>query len=399
VIGEQIQRQRRLREMTQEELAARAAVSVDTIRRLEQGNRHTARLATLKAIADALDAELSVIIAPRHTFSPDPAHGVHAIRRAVTTPALAGLADLADPHDDVDLGQLAASTDAAWTLWQRGGYNALGGLLPALIAEARNATRETTGDEQGQAWSLLATVHEVAAGVVVMLGYEDLAWLSAERAADAASRSGDLVTEASAQHWLSWILRRQGRYTDSERLATRAAERYEPASLMRARPRELTVWGGLLVNASGAAARDERTDAAGDLLNVAEGAAGRLGANRVDRWSVFGRRTVAQTRVVNAVEVGDYDAAAALAVGVDAVGGQVPATWEARYLLALAQAHAGRGDDTATVRTLSSAVRVAGEWVRYHRLARDLTLDVIGRMSPQRNADLDGLVRHLQLVD
>lgn len=397
VIGEQIARQRRLREITQEELAARAGISVDVIRRLEQGQRHTARLATLKAIADALDAELSLIIAPRHSFVSEPTHGVHAIRRALIAPALAALGDLADPTDEVDLDQLTASTEAAWTLWQRGGYNALGGLLPALIAEARNAVREGTGENEARALALLTMAYEVTAGVVIMLGYEDLAWLAVERAIDTAGRCGDPVAQASAQHWVSWILRRQGRYSESEAIATRAAERHEP-SLMRATADQLTVWGGLLVNASGAAARAERTTTANELLAVADGAAGRLSGNRVGRWSVFGPRIVAQTRVVNAVEAGDFDTAVQYAGAVDSVGGQVPATWEARYLLSLAQAQTELGSDGAALSTLGAALRIAPEWIRYHRLARDLTTDLVDRVSPHRNANLDALLRHLRLT-
>ena len=181
VIGEQISRLRHLRGLTQDELAAASGVSVDVIRRLEQGQRNTARLATLSAIAMALGAQLSVILAPLQTFTPPPPHGIDRIRRALTAPSLARLSDLAEtaePADDVDLDQLAASTESAWMLWQRGEYNALGGLLPTLIAECRNAARESAGDAQTRAWTLLTTAYEVAAGVVVMLGYEDLAWLA-----------------------------------------------------------------------------------------------------------------------------------------------------------------------------------------------------------------------------
>jgi transcriptional regulator with XRE-family HTH domain len=51
--------------LTQEQLAERAQVSVDVIRRLEQGQRKTARLATLHAIAAALDTEVSISFADR----------------------------------------------------------------------------------------------------------------------------------------------------------------------------------------------------------------------------------------------------------------------------------------------------------------------------------------------
>jgi transcriptional regulator with XRE-family HTH domain len=51
MIGEQIAVLRRARGMTQDQLAEAAGVSVDVIRRLEQGVRHSARLNTLSKIA------------------------------------------------------------------------------------------------------------------------------------------------------------------------------------------------------------------------------------------------------------------------------------------------------------------------------------------------------------
>jgi hypothetical protein len=84
--------------------------------------------------------------------------------------------------------------------------------------------------------------------------------------------------------------------------------------------------------------------------------------------------------------------------GVQPFGGHLPATWEARYRLALAQAHNETGADHDTISAPTTATRLAGEWVRYHRLARDLTTDLLSRVSPQRNHDLDALVRHLQLA-
>src|SRR5215213_5715691 len=65
VIGEQIVRLRHARGLTQEELAHRAGLSVDVIRRLEQGQRSTARLETLEKIAKGLDADASVVFAAR----------------------------------------------------------------------------------------------------------------------------------------------------------------------------------------------------------------------------------------------------------------------------------------------------------------------------------------------
>ncbi len=55
-VGKRLARLRRERGLTQEELAERAGVSADIVRKLEQGARASARLATLAALARALGA-------------------------------------------------------------------------------------------------------------------------------------------------------------------------------------------------------------------------------------------------------------------------------------------------------------------------------------------------------
>jgi len=74
VIGRQLAALRHASGLTQEQLAERAQVSVDVIRRLEQGQRQTARFTTLQAIATALDTEVSISFAVRDSGSPDSGH-------------------------------------------------------------------------------------------------------------------------------------------------------------------------------------------------------------------------------------------------------------------------------------------------------------------------------------
>lgn len=394
-IGEQVARLRVLRGWSQEQLAHRAGISVDTVRKLESGNRGMVRLATLSRIASALDVELAMTLTLPAVLGPVEDGGVMALRRALTSPDLLGLADYAEPGPVPDLTALAADVARAWEVWQQGEYAALAATLPDMIAEARHATRELSGDDQVQAWGLLATTYQVAAGVTVMTGHENLAWTAVERALDAADRAADPVAHASAEHFVAWIYRRQGRYTDCQSAATRSAERHEPR-LSQATPEELSVWGGLLVNASGAAARQERAEVADELLSVASGAAARLGHDRWDRWSVFGPRLVAQTAVINAVEMGDMERALHRSAAVP--DGRLPPTWDARYLLALAEAQVESHRDADALATLTEAARVTPEWVRYHRLARDITLELCERSGARRSQMLDDLVNQLGLV-
>lgn len=396
-IGVQVTKLRMLRTWTQEELAHRSGLSVDTIRKLEQGTRGMVRLHTLSRIARALDVEMAVTFDLPSMLPPVNNGGVLAIRRVLTSPDnLDGFADFADDGPVPSLTELAESIDEAWRVWQRGDYAVLAAMLPDLIAEARHATREMTGDDQVTGWGLLATGYEIAAGVTCMIGKEDLAWIAVERAMTAASRSDDELTRASAEHFAAWVYRRQGRYDECQRVATRAAAAHEPR-LTTATPQYLSVWGGLLINASGAAARGARVDDAAELLSVARAAAVRLGHDRADRWSVFGPRLVSQTEVVNATEMGDMERAVRLAEGIPERG-DLPPTWESRYLLGLAQAQAGRHLDTEALSTLTRARGITPEWIRYHRLARDIVLALVERAGRRRSDQLDALVGHLGLT-
>jgi transcriptional regulator with XRE-family HTH domain len=63
MIGERI-RALRTPTYTQDDLAAAAEVSVDVIRKLEQGRRHTASIGTLQRITRALDVDIAALLGP-----------------------------------------------------------------------------------------------------------------------------------------------------------------------------------------------------------------------------------------------------------------------------------------------------------------------------------------------
>ncbi|MGH3718439.1 MAG: helix-turn-helix domain-containing protein [Pseudonocardiaceae bacterium] len=85
-IGERI---RALRKpiCTQHDLAAEADVSVDVIRKLEQGRRRTASIGTLHRIARALGVEIAELLGPSRPVSTtgEDQPGVGAIREALTS--------------------------------------------------------------------------------------------------------------------------------------------------------------------------------------------------------------------------------------------------------------------------------------------------------------------------
>jgi len=70
MIGERIRALRTSSTYTQDDLAAAAEVSVDVIRKLEQGRRHTASIGTLQRIARALDVDVAELLGPSRPTRP-----------------------------------------------------------------------------------------------------------------------------------------------------------------------------------------------------------------------------------------------------------------------------------------------------------------------------------------
>jgi transcriptional regulator with XRE-family HTH domain len=401
-IGEQVARLRVLRGLTQEGLAAKSGISVDVIRRLEQGARRSARLSSLACLAEALDVELSLLLAGPVMLAgtggrgEDHPAGMLDLRRALTpADVLDGLAPEADVGEP-SLSVLRSSARQAWKTYQAGDYSGVVVSLPGLIAELRHALTDCAQQDIVETASLLATSCEIAAGIVIALGKEDLAFTAAERAMAAADASGSEITRACAANFATWIYRRQGRYAEAEAFAVRSAQRYEP-TISQADAGQMTVFGALLLNASGAAARAGRADGARDLIGVARAAAARFQRDQADRRGVFGPTAVAMTAVSNAVEYGDLAEALRLVGDVSSVG-RVPATWEARYLLNVAYAQCEIHRDLDAVTTLLRVQALTPEWMRYQVQSRDVVAELLLRRGRTRTSGLSQLVDHLGLT-
>ncbi|MGW5907982.1 helix-turn-helix domain-containing protein, partial [Streptomyces bacillaris] len=148
-IGDRIRALREFRDITQDELARRSGVSVDTIRKLEQGVRESARINTLRGLARALDVQLERLVGqPTVTQQLTDGGGLLALRDAVQDPgSLPGVPseeDLEDPPGPAEWArQVRAATETYWA----GGYSDLASTLPGLLRDGRGGARphETPG--------------------------------------------------------------------------------------------------------------------------------------------------------------------------------------------------------------------------------------------------------------
>ncbi|MFJ8741198.1 helix-turn-helix domain-containing protein [Embleya sp. NPDC127516] len=399
-IGDRIARLRLRRDHTQESLAAAAGVSVDVVRKLEQNQRLTARLSTLNALASALDVETSILIGQPTTFEGavhrDPLPSLLALRRAVT-PVSELIEDemaVADGESPsvLDLRAALRSTEA---IRRDGKLSEIAAVLPRLISDARSATREHSGADRAASFAILAEAYQVAATTLAAFGKEDAAYTAMERARSAAGHSDDARLEVIGMSTLSWIFSKQGRIDDAQRVAEATAEKIEP-SWTKTPPIDVALWGILLLRAASAAVRAERKDTAAELLRLANAAAARIGADRIDYATPFGP-TNAGVATVNAfVEMDRPEKALAEARRITDLN-SLPPTWQARYYVDRALAHIDLANDDRATRAILKAEHTAPEWMRYHATSRRVVTDLVSR-ERRRSTPLLALADRLRIA-
>ncbi|GAA2603572.1 helix-turn-helix transcriptional regulator [Streptomyces axinellae] len=386
-IGDRLGRLRERRGLTQEQLAARAGVSVDVVRKLEQNRRLTARMATLNALAQALDVEVSVLVGAPAVFEPSPEGreepSLLLLRQAVS-PVSDLLGEDDDPEDPPTIGALRAALRSTEHIRREGRVGQVGAVLPQLIRDARAAVRQHTGADRAAANAVLAEAYQIAATTLTALGKEDAAFTAIERATVAARSSDDPHLETVGASTLSWILTKQGRLQDAARVALATADSAEPG--FRSPPLALSLWGILMLRAATATVRqgEAQYDRVEELLRMASAAAAGLGTDRLDYATPFGPANAGVARVNFLVEMGKSAEAIEAARAVPRLE-TLPPTWRARFHVDRAQAHADIDQGGRAAGALLQAEHDAPEWMRYHGTARRLVAELRSRERHRRS--------------
>lgn len=393
-IGDRIRALRDFRDVTQDQLAQRAGCSVDTIRKLEQGVRSTAHLSTLRALARALDVELERLLGqPTVTSTAPDDGGLLDLRDAIQDiGSLPGLAeDFGDeaPDPDAWMAQVGDATSLYW----RGGYSELSGVLPLLLRDGRAVARDADGPGSERVWARLALAYQLAASLATQSGHTDWAFEAVSNQLAAAERASDPLMSGMGVSTLSWVLLRQGRWEQAQQVAERKADEIEPP-FRKATPRQLAVYGNLLIAAATPAARRDQHDEAADMLRVAEAAAVRSGPTRA-YGSAFSVVDV-QTQAVNVALAGQSPRpgeALTLAQRVDLSEISRP-VHSASHRVDVAQAQYQSGDCDGALDTLLEVEQAQPEWIRYQTGAAAAVRDML-EAERRRNSPLRGLAARL----
>ncbi|MBL1107338.1 helix-turn-helix transcriptional regulator [Streptomyces sp. 5-8] len=391
-IGDRIRSLREFRDLTQEQLAARAGVHVDTIRKLEQGQRQSARITTLRALARALDVQLERLVGqPTMTQQLTDDGGLLALRDAIQDlGALPGVPVDDDLEDVPSEHAWVSSVKVATTRYWRGEYSELSGILPLLLRDGRAVARETPTE---RVWQQLALAYQLAACLATQAGHPDWAYTAVEKQLAAAARASDPLMEGMGVSTLSWVLLRQGRWEQAQDIAVRKAEALEP-SFLRGSPAQFAVYGNLLVAAATPAARRDDHDRAIELLSGAEAAAVRSGPVRAygTAFSVVDVRT----QKVNIALAGtDNRPEVALEFADDVRVSEISRpVHSASYRVDVAQAQYQTGDSEAALATLLEVERDQPEWIRLQALASATVREML-EAERRRNTPLRSLAARL----
>ncbi|MET8552236.1 helix-turn-helix domain-containing protein [Micromonospora zamorensis] len=403
-VGERLAGIRREAKVTQEQLAERSGVSVEVIRKLEQGSRGAARLDTLHALARALGVSTSALLgdASQAAARAEPDHqslSLAEIRRAVVPlRGLTGVPMVAVTNEPPSLGTLRANVHATDRAYNAGDYAVALAALPSLLLNVRAAVDLAGDDRQAEAFDLLARTQHLAGGLLIQLRADDLAQTALSGALDAAQRSGDQVVAATVIRTMCWLLMRQGRIGEAAELAVVTADEVEPR-LSRATPADLAAWGWLLLSAAAAHARDNRPDDVGDLIGVAAAAAVRIGERvpATDHLMLVGGFDTAKVqmqRVEAAAVAGEAGRALELSASVPPVPTISRSAWR-RHRLDVAWAYAELRRYGKATAVLTQLRDTAPTWLRQQRYARD-TVDRIAE--GRRRAMTDELAKLVELL-
>ncbi|GAB3856478.1 hypothetical protein GCM10029963_52920 [Micromonospora andamanensis] len=371
--------------LTQEQLAERSGISVETIRKLEQGVRKSARMDTLHALARALNLPTSALIGDQAEAAAraEPDHrplSLAEIRRAVAPIRGLGGTTLAAPTGEPPAPEvLRARLTGVDRAYQANDYATALSALPSLLLDVRAAAGLAVDDARPAALVLQARTLHLTGNLLIQLRAGDLAQIALSDALHAAEAAGDQVVASTVVQGMVWLLMRQGRLAEAAELAVTTADHVEPR-FSRAAPAELAAWGWLAMGAAAAYARDNRPDAAAELVDAAAAAAVRIGERAPEPGHLmmvggFDAGRVQMQRVENAAVAGDPGRVLALSEAVPPRPTPVGSSWQ-RHRLDVAWAHAERRQYADATGVLLQLQERAPAWLRHQRYARDIVRQI-----------------------
>jgi transcriptional regulator with XRE-family HTH domain len=377
--------------MTQRELAEASGLSLSAVKKIEQGTYGPLRLQVRRKLAVALEVTATALdSAPDAPVAP----AADARRWEPVRLALHGGHGTV-PADQPDLEGLRGEFGESLQLLLGSRLDQLAAVLPPMLAEADALVTGSVNGTQVRARALRAQIRQVAGSLFLHTWQFEAA---EEAFSLALADAPDELTAMAVVDERSWGLIRQGRVTETMDTAQQWAADHEPK--MTAGPDELAAYGRLMVRASMAAVRDNRTAEADEALRLARMAAAGIGRDLIvphAPWHVFGPVTV-QVFAAESAMIRDKPETV-LAIG-RRLSGARPAIPLARFApsfrLDIAYAHALLRHDDQAVAVLRELRRDRPQWFPRQRYAADI-LETLFRHRRTLSREMRDLADAVQL--
>ncbi|OKJ06891.1 helix-turn-helix domain-containing protein [Kitasatospora sp. CB01950] len=365
--GARLQQARKLRHMTQRQLAVVAGVSLSYVAAIERGARQPSE-GVLVGLARALGATPADLLGhpPVDELRRDQLSAlINPIREALDVYDLGADPDVAPRDRDA----LTADTERLCALVRASDLRAAATELPALIMETTTAAHT---HQTRQLWRDLAMQYRTAYDVTSKTGHCDLASIALDRMGWAAERASDAAIAGLRYYNRAMIYLRSGQPRTGIRIAALARTMVEQADPGRDRQ---AVTGQLYLASAVLSASSGHHDEVEEYLGTADRIAAGLGETST-LWMSFGPTNAAAHRVSCYVDQAMYREALEVARRVE-----IPSSWApsraAHHHAEMARAHLWLGQPEAAFARLQIARRMAPQQIRHSSKAKGVIASLL----------------------
>ncbi|SDG28369.1 Helix-turn-helix [Sinosporangium album] len=389
-IGRRIAQARKLRGLTQQQLADRVPCSKSLIAQVERGHK-PATQALVAAVARTLGVGLGRLTGqPYHEGREEQVHcGIPEIRRALLSWDL--------PDEDLlppPLEQLRLDVRCASDLGRRAQFAQLTAMLPGLLEELTRAAHFSDGSPCDEVFGLLAEAYTGVTAIAYTFGYFDLRSLAMDRVMWAAHSSQDRLRVARTYWQRSTLFLATAAYDKGLSLLDRVRQEIGE-DLGRLNAAELSVLGAAHLRSAIFAARAADRQTAFEHVEHAREAARVIGRDANHYGLEFGPSNVAMHAVAVAVEMCDGGEAIRLAGSSDFPATVAPVRL-GHYYIDVARGWLYHGDRQKSFDMLLAARRTAPQQTRNHPMVHE-TVRAISTLKRRRSRELSDFARWLGL--